>query len=130
MSENSAELLIELLLEDGEPAELEDLRRQLQAEVEDLNVDSVRPVLLGAAPAGTKAVDMAAVGQMMVALAPTVVPPLFELLKSWVERKPSTPVKIRVKVGKRTAQVEYDPTRTSAKDLEQLIKALNRSLKK
>jgi allophanate hydrolase subunit 1 len=52
------------------------------------------------------------------------------LLKSWVERKPSTPVKIRVKVGKRTAQIEYDPTRTSPKELEALIKALSKSVKK
>ncbi|MEO8358192.1 MAG: hypothetical protein ABI621_19985, partial [Chloroflexota bacterium] len=68
--------------------------------------------------------------QMAVTLAPTIVPPLFELLKSWVERKPSTPVKVRVKVGKRTAQIEYDPTHTSAKDLATLIKALNKSVEK
>jgi hypothetical protein len=58
-----------------------------------------------------------------------VVGPLFELLKSWVERKPSTPVKVRVKVGRRTAEIEYDPTRTSAKDLDALVKALNKSVK-
>jgi hypothetical protein len=130
MSENSTEVLIEVLLEEGDPAELEALTRQLQAEVAELHVDAIQPVSLGAAPEGSKALDMAAVGQMMVTLAPTVVPPLFELLKSWVERKPSTPVKIRIKVGNRTAQIEYDPTRTSAEDLEQLVKALNKSLKK
>jgi hypothetical protein len=67
---------------------------------------------------------------MAVTLAPAVIPPLFDLLKSWVERKPSTPVKIRVKVGKRTAQIEYDPTKTSAKELEALIKSLSKSMKK
>lgn len=130
MSENPAELFIELSLEDGDRAELDELTRQLRAELQDLNVDSVDQVPAGAAPAGTKAVDFAVVGQMMVTLAPAVVPPVFELLKSWVERKPSTPVKVKVKVGKRTAQIEYDPTKTSAKDLEALIKALNKSVKK
>jgi hypothetical protein len=96
MSENTAELLIELSLEGGEAAEL---ARQLRGEVEELNVHAVEEVSLGAAPEGTKALDMAAIGQMAVTLAPTIIPPLFDLLKSWVERKPSTPVKIRVKVG-------------------------------
>jgi len=129
MPEHPAELLIELSLEGGDASELDELTRQLSAEVEELNVDSVEQVSAGAAPEGTKAVDFAAIGQMAVTLAPAVVPPLFDLLKSWVDRKPSTPVKIKVKVGKRTAQIEYDPTKTSAKDLDALIKALNKSVK-
>src|SRR5215207_1014384 len=130
MSENAAELLIELSVEGGDAAELDELTRQLRSELEELNVDSIEQVSAGAAPPGTKAVDLAAIGQMAVTLAPAIVPPLFDLLKSWVDRKPSTPVKIRVKVGKRTAQIEYDPTKTSAQELEALIKALNKSVKK
>ena len=130
MPEHTTELLVELSLERGDAAELDELTRQLRAEMEDLNVDSVEQVSAGEAPEGTKAVDLAAIGQIAITLAPAIVPPLFDLLKSWVERKPSTPVKVRVKVGKRTAQIEYDPTKTSAKDLEGLIKALNRSIKK
>ena len=130
MSENPSELLIELSLDNGDPAELYELTRQLRAEVEELNIDSIEQVSAGVAPEGTKAVDLTAIGQMAVTLAPAIVPPLFDLLKSWVERKPSTPVKIRVKVGRRTAQIEYDPTKMSAKDVEALIKALNKSVKK
>ena len=118
MSENPSELLIELSLDNGDPAELYELTRQLRAEVEELNIDSIEQVSAGVAPEGTKAVDLTAIGQMAVTLAPAIVPPLFDLLKSWVERKPSTPVKIRVKVGRRTAQIEYDPTKMSAKDVE------------
>jgi len=130
MSENSAELLIELSLDGGDVTELDELTRQLRAEVADLNVDSIQQVSEGVVPKGTKAVDMAAIGQMAITLAPAIVPPLFGLLKSWVERKPSTPVKVTVRVGRKTAQIEYDPTRTSAKDLELLIKTLNHSIKK
>ena len=119
MSKNPAELFIELSIEggDGDPAELDELTRQLRAEVEELNVDAVEEVSAGAAPRGTKAADLSAIGQLAVTLAPTIVPPLFELLRSWVERKPSTPVKVTVRVGKKTTQIEYDPTHTSAKDL-------------
>ena len=130
MSESPAELFIELSLEGGDTTELDELTRQLRAEVGELNVDSVKEVSAGAAPKGTKAADFSAIGQMAVTLAPTVIPPLFDLLKSWVQRKPSTPVKVTVKVGRKTAQIEYDPTQTSAKDLDALIKALNKSVKK
>lgn len=130
MSENPAELMIELSLDGGDAAELDELTRQLRSEVEELNINSIEQVSAGVAPTGTKAADFAAIGQMAVTLAPTIIPPLFGLLKSWVERKPSTPVKIKVKIGKRTAQIEYDPTKTSAKDLEAIIKSLNKSVKR
>lgn len=67
---------------------------------------------------------------MVVTLAPAVLPPLFNLVKSWIERKPSTPVKIKIKVGKKTAQIEYDPTQTSLEELDKLVKSLTKSIKK
>jgi hypothetical protein len=130
MSENSAEVLIELSLMDGDSVELDELTRQLRSEVQELDIESVHQVSEGVAPAGTKGVDMAAIGQMAISLAPSLIPPLFDLLKSWVERKPSTPVKVTVKVGRKTAQIEYDPTKTSAKDLDLLVQTLHRSMKK
>jgi hypothetical protein len=130
MSENTAEVLIELSLEGSDAVELDELTRQLRSEVQELDIDSLHEVSEGVAPAGTKGADFAAIGQMAISLAPSIVPPLFELLKSWVERKPSTPVKVTVKVGRKTAQIEYDPTKTSAKDLDLLVKTLQKSMKK
>jgi hypothetical protein len=129
MSENTSILFLELSVDGGDPGEVDDLTRELARELNELNVEQVEQVSEGDAPAGSKALDMAAIGNLAVTLAPTLVGPLFEVLKSWVERKPSTPVKVRVRVGRRTAEIEYDPTRTSAKDLEALIKALNQSVK-
>ena len=129
MSENTSTLFVELSVDGGDPAELDELTRQLAGELNDLNVDDVIQVSEGDAPSGSKALDMTQIGQLAVTLAPSVVGPLFDLLKSWVQRKPSTPVKVRVRVGKRTAQIEYDPTQTSAKDLEALIKTLNKTIK-
>jgi len=126
----SAELLISLSLEDGDHTELDELTRELKSEIEQLRIYSIKDVSEGKAPDGTKAVDWLSIGNVIVTLAPTIIPPLFELLKSWVERKPLTPVKIKIKVGKKTAQLEYDPTKTSAKELETLIKTLGRTVKK
>ena len=129
MPENIADVVVELSLEGGDSVELDELTRQLRSEVQELDIESVHEVSEGVAPAGTKGVDMAAIGQMAISLAPSLIPPLFDLLKSWVERKPSTPVKVTVKVGRKTAQIEYDPTKTSAKDLDVLIKTLHKSMK-
>src|SRR5688500_3722578 len=130
MSENTAEAVIVLSHEGGEPSEVHELTGQLRTQVEERNIAAEELVDAEDAPQGTKPADFAAIGEMAVTLAPAIIHPLFDLLKSWVQRKPSTPVTVKVRVGKRTAQIEYDPTKTSAKDLEALIKCLNKSLKK
>jgi hypothetical protein len=81
MSENPAELMIELSLDGGDAAELDELTRQLRSEVEELNINSIEQVSAGVAPTGTKAADFAAIGQMAVTLAPTIIPPSFWLVK-------------------------------------------------
>jgi hypothetical protein len=119
-----------LSVEGGDTNELDELTRQLRGQVAELNIDSIEWVSAGAAPQGVKAAEFSEFGQMVVTLAPALIPSLFDLLKFWVGSKPAAPVKVTVKVGKKTAQIEYDPTKTSAKDLDALIKNLNKSLKK
>lgn len=128
----STDLLISLSIEgeDGDPTELAELTRQLRAEIEQLNVDAVENASRGNAPEGTKALEWAIIGNLVVSLAPVIVPPLFGVLKSWIERKPSVPVKIKVKRRSTTAELEYDPTKTSAEDLNTLIKSLSTTIKK
>ena len=128
--EESAQLLVEVSLDDADPAELDKLTRQLRSEIAGLSVDAIEDVHVGSAPRGAKSAELSALGQMAITLAPTIIPPLFDLLKSWIERKPSTPVKVTVRAGRKTAQIEYDPTKTSAKDLEILIQALGKTKRK
>ena len=61
MSENPAELIIELSLEggDGDRVELDELTRQLRAEVQELNIDTLDQVSAGVAPEGTKEIGRA-----------------------------------------------------------------------
>lgn len=128
---DSTELLISLSLENGNQEELQELTQQLQSELEQLHIDSIEKVSAGELPEGAKSANWSEIGQMIVTLAPVIIPPLFDLLKSWINRQPSVPVKIKIKVGKnKTAQIEYDPTKTSAEDLEALIKTLGKSVKK
>ncbi len=132
MSEPLPELEISVSVDDGVPEEVDELARELRAEIAGLDVESVGEVAGGPAPEGSKGamgIDLASIGQMTVTLAPVIVPPLFALLKSWVERKPSVPVTVRVKVGKRTAEIEYDPTKVSAEDVQALIKSLSKPVR-
>ena len=126
-----AKLLISLSLDDGDVEELHELSYQLKSEIEQLQINSVEMVSTEKKSEGVKGADFIVIGDFILKLTPVVIPALFTLLKSWVERKPSVPVKIKVKIGKnKTAQVEYDPTKTSAKEIEVLIKALSKSTKK
>jgi hypothetical protein len=109
--------------------ELNHLAQQLNAEILQLDVDAVEPVISGASPTGTKSGEMIQVGQLMVTLAPTLVGPLFELLKSWTARRKAVPVKLKLKVGRKTADLEYDPTTTSAAQLNALIRGLEKTLR-
>lgn len=127
----STELQISLLLEDGDQVELSNLTNQLKLEIEKLNIDSINDILAEDVPEGTKSVDWVSIGNFAVTLTPIIIPPLFDLLKSWINRRPSVPVKIKIKVGKnKTAQIEYDPTKTNAEELENLVKTLGKVIKK
>ncbi len=129
MNEQSTQLVIALSMDDGDAEGLNELTLQLKSEIGELGVERIGNVSAGEAPEGVKAADWVSIGQLAVTLAPTLIPPLFELLKSWVDRKPSTPVKVRIRVGKKTAQIEYDPTKTSEKELGVLVKTLSKSIK-
>jgi hypothetical protein len=109
--------------------ELNELTRQLNDEILRLDVDAVEPVVSGPALEGTKGAEMAQVGQLLVTLAPSVVEPLFRLLKSWTVRRKSVPVKLKLKVGRRTADLEYDPATTTPAQINALIRGLNQTLK-
>jgi hypothetical protein len=129
MTTTASELTISLSMENTDLVELDNIVRQLKREIQGLDIESIKNVPEEYMTKGVKGADWASIGQITVTLAPIIIPPLFQLMKSWVERRPSTPVKIRIKVGKRTAQVEYDPTRTTTKELETLVKTLQKSIK-
>jgi hypothetical protein len=56
----------------AEPEHLEELTRALRDEILTLDVESVVPRSAGAAPPGTRAVDAAAVGALVVSVAPAL----------------------------------------------------------
>jgi hypothetical protein len=112
----------------GDQRELDELTRALKSEIAELPVDAVTGVSTSTSPQGAKAADWSQVGHLAVTLGPTVVPPFLELLKSWIARRHSAPVKMLIQVGGNSAYFEYDPAKMSPKELQKMISALERSL--
>ena len=131
MSEPSLiEAYIQIELADADAEELSRLSRRLREELlEQDGVADVQPVSAGEAPAGAKAADWNLLGEWAVKLGVAAIPGVFEMLKKRAEKAPaSAPLKIKVKVGRRSAEVEYDPARTTPEQVQALVASLKKSL--
>ena len=104
--------------------ELDRFTRQLRAEIEELDVESVDLVKEQTVPKGSKDAEAVTLGALAVTLLPVVVPKLLDFLQSWCVRKNSQTVKIKSQVGDRLVEVEFSPSTTSPTELQELVKAL------
>jgi hypothetical protein len=116
--------------EDSDAEELDRLTRQLQAEIQELDVESVELVKDQTAPEGTKTIDAVTLGALAVAVLPTVVPKLIDLLQSWIMRGEGRAVKIKTQVGDRSVELEYSPQAVSSDELKGLVDKLSEALGK
>ena len=64
------------------------------------------------------------IGAWIVKAAPTVVPSLLSLLKDWITRQPSAPLKLTVARGDKSVTIEYDPRKNTLADVEAAAKRL------
>ena len=123
-SNQEVELEVQVTLRNSHTEDLDHFARQLYSEMRELDVESVESVKSGPAPADSKALDVVLIGSWLVKLAPTVIPPLLALLKDWTARHPTVPLKLKVKRGQRTVEIEYDPEKTSLARVETLANRL------
>ncbi len=127
MSRQSEQVLIRLSVDAGDREEVASLTDELRKEIEYMKVDAIENVSGGAPRPGDKAGELIAIGQLVVMLGPPLIVPLFGVIKAWIERRPSVPVKIRIRVGKNISEIEYDPTCTSPQQLHTLVRDLERA---
>lgn len=122
------ELVIALTLEEGDDEELQALTASLRSRIKELDVWSVESVPTGNAPGEAKSAGWKEIGELAVTLAPIIIPPLFDLLRTWVTQKESTPVKLMIMLGDGKS-IEYSPD-MSPVELEKLVKSIQSSNKK
>jgi hypothetical protein len=67
--------------------ELAELTRSLRQQVLSINVDDVVPEAAAPAPAGAKAVESAALGALIVSMAPSVTAAVVDVVCSWLKRQ-------------------------------------------
>ncbi|GIE93741.1 effector-associated constant component EACC1 [Paractinoplanes rishiriensis] len=91
----------------AEPERLEELSGPLRAELRDLDVDDVRPVPAGAAPPGSRGIDLAATAAFVVSLGGSAeaITQLVAALQAWVGRGRAHPRTVEMTVGDKTLRL-------------------------
>ena len=96
---------------DADPGEMDALTRALRAEILEVDeVDRVEQASAGPAPDGSKGLEVAAIGALVVGLAPGVqaVAKVIEVVRSWLaHRSPSTPP-LQMSIGDKSITVVAD----------------------
>lgn len=130
LSNGSIEARVYLSRSEGlDESELEERQRFLQRELADLPiVEWVERPRGGSAEPGTKAGEALALGALVVAVAPVVLPVLIEFLKEWSLRPGNRPLKVKVARGDRSTEVEYDPRTLTAEEVKALVATLQTGL--
>jgi hypothetical protein len=120
------ELLIEVTEPDADADVVHDLTAGLRRELLDLDVESVSAPPAGAAPPGTKGVDLAAVGELVVQLKGSVevVATVLATLRAWLHRSPSTRRTVKITLEGRTLELSA----ASAEQQQRLVETFLRSL--
>ena len=91
---------------DATPEEIDELARQLLADLRQMDVDSAELLSAGPAPEGAKVVDPVTLGALAVAVLPTVLPKLVDFVQAWSQRGQSRSVKFKGKIGGQDIEFE------------------------
>lgn len=112
---------------DADPEEIDALTRGLRAEILEVDeVDRVEQATGGPAPDGSKGLDVAAIGALVVGVAPGIqaVAKVIEVVRGWLaNRSPSTPP-LQMSIGDKTITIV-----ASAEQQEELVAAFVAALR-
>jgi len=106
--------------------ELDRMTRQLRSELEEAGLQSA--LAPGVAPAGAKVFDPITLGVLLLKVVPIAIPAVANVLQSWIGRDAGRMVKLSLKVGDRSVDVEFSPKQMSSADVNGLVASLTGSL--
>jgi len=130
MSSDSQVISLILHIQEGadtDTDELDHLTRQLQVEIEELDVESIELMKRETLPGGVKSIEAVNVGVLAVKLLPGVLPKLLEFLYTRLGPRDSR-VKIKAQVGDRALEVEYSPRTMPLIELRALVNTLTQAV--
>jgi hypothetical protein len=122
----TTELMIEIHEPDADQETLDALTRNLRRELLDLDVDSVSQPATGPAPEGSKGLELAAIGALLVQVKSSlpVVTAVVSAVRSWLQRSSSTGRSLKVTVDGRTLEL----TSATADQQQRIVEEFLRSL--
>jgi hypothetical protein len=118
MVEGTVGLRLEIGLDvEADAGELEAATVQLRDELLELDVDAVAPAAGRPPPTGTRGIDPATLGTLMVSTGRGAIGPLMRTLQSWIARRSSRSVKITIDGD------SLELTNASREDQERLVES-------
>ena len=96
------DILVELFEDDADPEQVDAATLAVRRELLELDVDDVVPATAGPAPEGTRGLDVAALGALLVQAggAAHAVASVVTVLRGWLKRSPSQAHRsVRITVG-------------------------------
>ncbi len=121
-----SEVRIELFEPDGDEELLDELTRGLRQELLELDVDAVEPVSAGPAPEGSKGLDLAAIGALLVTVkgSVTVVSSVVETVRAWLRRGSSPQRSLKITVEGRTLELSAATTEQQQQLVEEFLRSV------
>lgn len=115
------EFQVEIAVSHATEEDVDQMTRQLFAELRNMDIDSVSLVKSDDAPLGTKSADPITIGALAIAVLPSVLPKVVEAIQAWALRGQGKTVKFKGKINGRMIEFEG-----SADELEKLINRLKK----
>jgi hypothetical protein len=104
---SNARAMFVSVIGNGDDEELDEFRMQLFDELSLLNIESVEPVTAAEAPPGTRGIEAAALGTLLLKFGPGAIGMVVRTVRAWVQRSSANIVELCIdddciKVGKAT----------------------------
>jgi hypothetical protein len=122
----STELRIELFEPDADEETVDGLAGDLRLELLDLDVESVEPVPAGPAPDGSKGLDLAMVGALLVCVRESLslVDSVLTAARSWLARDTSSGRSLTITVDGRTLQLSAATVEQQQRLVDEFVRSL------
>jgi hypothetical protein len=119
-------LRIEIFDPDADVEGVDQLTHDLRAELLELDVDSVSPPVTGPAPPGSKGLELAAIGALLVQVkgSAQVVASVVGLVRSWLQRGRSETRTLKVTVDGRTLELSAATSEQQQRIVDEFVRSL------
>jgi hypothetical protein len=123
----TTELKVELFEPYADPDQVDELAQHLRLELLELDVESVSPVTTGPAPDGSKGLELAAIGALLVHVAGSAnaLTSVIQAMRSWLRREAPAKRSITVSIGGNTLELTSATDAQQQQLVEQFVRAVS-----